>query len=244
MTGPEEPRYEVYQPPPEQGPDVDELPSAAVAEPRRRSAACLGLLTALLAVLAAVVVGVVAVVGDLVGDGDVFTDGPLGSDGFVPTYDSATYAPGTEVDEPGEINVLSEGGFTDLVRALREATGDDEVFSVVIYPTYAALDVPVEATGGREQSLFWNGELDEPTSFGTSDEERFSLGDLDPAVIVELAARARDRLVEDPTLWYVIVRAPDAGSDVWLYGYASNKYNEGGYLAARRDGTVVDRVTY
>ena len=60
-------------------------------------------------------------------------------------------------------------------------------------------------------------------------------------MIVDLIAQVRE-LVEDPTSWYAIVRAPDADRAV-VWAYASNEYNESEYLGARRNGSITYNST-
>lgn len=137
-------------------------------------------------------------------------------------------------DEP---DVLSEAGYDDLLAALEERTGSTTAFSAVLYPTYAVVEVPVDTSTQREEYLYWDGdELTTNDMKSTSSFERTNLATVDPAVIVDLVAQVRE-LVEDPTTWYAIVRAPDADRAV-VWAYASNEYSESEYLAARRNGAI------
>jgi hypothetical protein len=179
--------------------------------------------------LVVLVVVVIAAVGAVLAL--VRTSDPVGIGG----PSGATYAPGVE-PEGKDVNVLSVGGYDDLVTAVEEATGSSAAFSAVLYPAYAVLDLPVNGTSRRQGSWYWNGELSDNDSKGTSHYGRFDLRKVDPAVVVALVKKVR-RLVEEPAAWYAIVRAPDEDGAM-IYAYASNEYSESAYLAARRDGTI------
>jgi hypothetical protein len=134
--------------------------------------------------------------------------------------------------------VLTGRGYADLVAAVRAETGGTQAFSAVLYPDYAALDLPVDASSQRMRSWYWDGELVENTRSTTS-VERFDLAEVDMAVVLRLLTRVQSR-VEDETSWYVIVHAP--GSDGSTYQvYASNEYQETAYVTATPDGTITYR---
>lgn len=158
----------------------------------------------------------------------------------VPTP-STSVRPAPETRAPA--SALTVSGFGDLVADVQEESGSSRVFEAVLYPGYAVLSLPVDAETRREQRYRWDGDLDALDSFGRSPQPWFDLAAVDPRVVVTLSQRARERLVEDATSWYVIMRAPDDdGAQFWAY--ASNKYGEGGYLAATPRGKVVRRVTW
>lgn len=137
-----------------------------------------------------------------------------------------------------EADVLSVGGYDDLVTAVESETGRTESFGAVLYPTYAVVELPVDATTQRETFNYWDGHvLRDQSSKSTSAVERFDLSSVDPAVVVRLIKKVR-RLADDPTSWYAVVRAPD-DSGVMIWAYATNEYNETVYVAARRNGKVV-----
>ena len=175
----------------------------------------IGLIVGVVAIIAAIVSGVQSAVGD----------------GDLPT------APG---DDPGrgQVNVLSAEGFADLVAAIEEETGSSTVFEAVLYPGYAVVDVPVDATTDREHSFYWDGDLEETGSKSTTDYARFDLADIDPDVVVSVVDQARAK-VEDPQSWYSIIRAPsDTDDGTWIWGYATNEYGESGYLGSDQAGTI------
>jgi hypothetical protein len=139
-------------------------------------------------------------------------------------------------------NVLTPGGYRDLVAAVRERTGSTTVFMAVLYPTYAVVEVPVDARTRREEYWYWNGrELTRNDNRSTASFGRYDLSAIDADQLVRLVRRVRP-LVDDPTSWYAIVRAPDSDGAV-MWAYASNEYSETAYLGAKPDGTVVHRST-
>lgn len=153
--------------------------------------------------------------------------------------DSQTLAPGVEPTDDSDINLLSRGGYSDLIDAIKAQSGSSKVFSVVLYPTYAVVDVPVDATSGRVQSFYWNGVLDTFGSKGTTTDQRFDLNDFDADVIVRLVKKAVAG-VDQPNSWYAILGSP--GSDgTEIRAFASNEFNETAYIFATRTGKIITR---
>lgn len=139
--------------------------------------------------------------------------------------------------EAEEANVLTEQGYADLLAAIDEQTGSTTAFSAVLYPTYAVVELPVDATSDREEYWNWDGrDLSTNDVKSTSTWPRTDLASVDPAVIVALVGQVRDN-VDDPTSWYAIVRAPDDDRAV-VWAYATNDYGETAYLGARRNGKI------
>lgn len=137
--------------------------------------------------------------------------------------------------------LISGAGFGQLLEALEKKTGSTSVVDLTLYPRYAVLVVPVPGGKGRTQSLYYDGNIREQT-LGTSADAAFDLSQVDPELLVTLSRKAR-KAIEDPTQWYLILRAPDV-EDAVIYAYASNEYGEGGYISARLDGKIVRRVTW
>ena len=153
------------------------------------------------------------------------------------SYDPGGTA-GSTSKEP--VRLHTEAGFAELVEAVRAETGSTAVFDAVLYPAYGVVTVPAETRGKRAHSYYYDGDL-RRTSQGTTDDPRFDLAQLDPAVMVRLIGRAGTELVEDPTTVYVIVRRPQDPAGGWYSVYATNAYTESGYLLADRTGKVVGR---
>ena len=134
-------------------------------------------------------------------------------------------------------DVLSEQGYADLLTAIEDETGGTVAFSAVMYPTYAVVELPVDATTNREEYWYWDGHDLSPNDVkSTSSWARMDLATVDAGVIVDLVEQVQ-RNVEEPTSYYAIVRAPDDDRAV-VWAYATNDYSETAYLGARRNGTV------
>ena len=144
-------------------------------------------------------------------------------------------------DAPPKPQIFTADGYADLLAALDSELGSTEVFSAVVYPEYAVMDVPAESDGKRQISYYYNGELSESTK-GTSSYERFDLASIDPTVLLRITNRAR-MLVEDPTSYYAIIRKPGPPFDDggWITAYASNEFGESGYLMTDKEGKVIRR---
>jgi hypothetical protein len=146
--------------------------------------------------------------------------------------------PLTGVQPEEGVDLLSQEGYRDLLGAVEETSGSTDAFEAVLYPTYGVVYLPVDGDTKRQALWYYDGGMDDLESYGTSFYERFDLADVDPKVVVRLVKRVRG-LVESPTSYYAILRAPDAddGSSIWVY--ASNEYSETAYLGATADGTVI-----
>lgn len=211
----------LYGPPQTSSPEVARLFGT---KPTSKVGCVLIPFAVILLVAVGVIVGVINAVSDDSGD----------------SGDSFINFPGAEETEPPQLFRAQD--FDAMLDALREETGSTMVFTAVIYPEYASLDVPVEPTGKRAYSYFYNGELGEPTK-GSSTYERFDLADIDPAVMIKLVNKAKNTLIDDPTSWYVIIQKPGPpfNSGGWFSAYASNDFHESGYLLADLDGKIINR---
>ena len=193
------------------------LAQVTAAAPKTSRAAPLVVLAVVVAIIGAGAAGLVAAVSSI-------TSG--GSDSTTSSEDPARV-----------VNVFSDRGFGELLADIQAVNGSTEAFEVVLYPTYAVVYLPVDESSRRYSYWYWNGVLDDLDSKGTSTYERYDLADVDPAVVVRLVKRARG-LVDEPTSWYAIVRAPEEdGAAIWAY--ASNEYSESEYVGATLEGKVV-----
>ncbi|WP_243056663.1 DUF1707 domain-containing protein [Nocardioides sp. SR21] len=218
LAQPAEPPPYVPYGPPATTPEADfptlQQVQAAQGTPKLSKAVVLVPLAVVLVIAVALIGGIVA----LAGEGSEEGSGPLGLG-----------------SEP--VDVLSEDGYRDLLDAVRNETGDTTAFSAVLYPTYAVVELPVDATTQREAYWYWDGsELTDNDTKSASSFPRTDLAQIDAALIVDLVEQVRTK-VEDPTSWYAIVRAPDSDRAV-VWAYASNEYQESEYIGARRDGTI------
>lgn len=143
---------------------------------------------------------------------------------------------------PAPPQLFSARGFNAMRAAIRRETGSTQAFRAVIYPRHASLDLPAERSGQRAHSYFYDGELGQPSK-GRSTNKRFDLATIDPAVMTRLMRKAKSTLVENPTAWYVVIERPGPPFDNggWFTAYATNDFNETGYLEASLDGIIVNR---
>jgi hypothetical protein len=149
----------------------------------------------------------------------------------------ATSGQGSETKPLAQL--ISARGFEQFVDALKEETGSTSVVDLTLYPRYAVVVVPLPGGKGRTQSLYYDGAFRE-TTLGTTTDKVLDLRKVDARLLVPLSRKARNA-VEEPDQWYLILGARDIQGAV-IYAYASNKFGEGGYVAATLDGKVVNRV--
>jgi hypothetical protein len=218
------------------GPGAGQPASADIAALTKTGGKALGGVIAVV-VLLAVIVPIVGVVIGLATARDTFDEINFGQ-----PVDETTYLPGQEPGDNG-VNVHTVDGYEDLVSALEEETGSTEVFSAVLYPRYAVLYVPDDATSRRYEYYYWDGETLEPNdSKATSDDPRIDLELVDPQVFITLLEDVRGR-IEDPNSWYVSIDSI-ATDGPRLAVYASNEYGEGAYVLATLDGTITYESSY
>lgn len=188
-------------------------------------------------VLLSVVVPIVGVIIGLVSAKDTFDDIDFGD-----PVNETTYLPGQEPGDNG-VNVHTVDGFDDLVAALEEEAGSTEVFSAVLYPRYAVLDVPEQVTGKRYRSYYWDGvTLAANDIKSTTEDPRIDLSSADPQVVIDLLEEVRGR-IENPDSWYASIDSI-ATEGPRIAVYASNDYDEGAYLVATLTGEVTYESTY
>lgn len=138
--------------------------------------------------------------------------------------------------------VLTDSGYQDLVGTLVKSAGTSEVFEAVVYPGYAALEVPVDATSDRYQSYYYDGGLSGTSIKSTTDSARIDLAKLDAAAFLDLIPKVK-AMVDDANSWYVIIEHSDRSAGSWFSVYASNEYGETAYIQADREGKVLSRYT-
>jgi hypothetical protein len=156
--------------------------------------------------------------------------------GGIGPSDDTTYLPGQAPGKDG-VNVLTVEGYHDLVDAIRDKTGATYVFTAVLYPRYAVVEVPT-GTNNRYENFYWDGEsLALEDIKGTTDDAQIDLALVDPNQIVDLVTKVHDRM-DTPTSWYAIVE-DSSGSGGQISAYASNEFSESTYIIEGLDGTVV-----
>ena len=143
---------------------------------------------------------------------------------------------------PETPDVISTEGLADLTAALEKETGSTEAFRVVLYPEYAVVTAPADANSKRSINYYWNGNLSESNKGTETNGTRFDLADVDAAVLTKLLGQAR-KIVEGATTQYVVVSPPFIdGQEDWITAYATNDFNESGYISATLEGKVVRKV--
>ena len=190
-----------------------------------------------LVVLISVVVPIVGVVIGLASAKDSF-----GNFDFAEPTDATTYLPGQAPGKDG-VNVHTINGFNDLVAAVEEETGSTQVFDATMYPRYAVLSIPENATGKRYRSYYWDGRTLVANDFkSTTDDKRFDLARIDPGVFITLLQDVRGR-IDKPTSWYVNIDS-FAAEGPRMAIYATNEYGEGAYVLTDLEGTITYEDTY
>ncbi|MFT3871241.1 MAG: DUF1707 domain-containing protein [Nocardioides sp.] len=140
-----------------------------------------------------------------------------------------------------QVSLLTPEGYDIFLDALEEKTGSREAFSLVVYPGYAVVDVPVDRTSQRKHSWYFDGDWSDFGGSGTSHDERFAADQIDGTILADGVRRAKAG-VEDPTTWYAVLRAPDPnGDNECLVAIATNEFSESKFVSLRCDGSVIKR---
>lgn len=198
--------------------------SGDLVSTRTRGCGWIGLLVAFALFIPAVIgviAGIRAISSGVDGLGDVLEDNPL-----------VAAAPP---------DLTTPAAFDDLVAAVRQETGGTTVIDVTLYPEYAVVYVPVDATSKRYFLYYYDGEL-RKTSQGSrpSVDRRFDMSTIDAQLLPRLFQRARTKLVENPTSTYLIIKAPGEHDEgAWFRVYATNDFQESGYFTADQTGKLV-----
>ena len=115
--------------------------------------------------------------------------------GSIGPTDDTTYLPGQAPGKDG-VNVHTVDGYTEMVDALHDETDAAYVFSAVLYPRYAVLEVPT-GTNNRYQNFYWNGEeLELQDIKGTTDDGQVDLSLVDAQLMIDCLNTVRGRLGE------------------------------------------------
>lgn len=154
--------------------------------------------------------------------------------------DPGNFGRGGEPEYAGPL--VSAEGFEFLRTSFEKETGGTRVIDMAVYPRYAVAEIPEGSAEGRTRSLYFDGSTWAENSLSTTTARPFDIARIDPQVLAKLSRDARE-MVDEADSWYVILRAPDAQGSA-VFAYASNKYGEGGYIAARVDGKVLGTYTW
>ncbi|MCW2757258.1 MAG: rane protein [Nocardioidaceae bacterium] len=140
-----------------------------------------------------------------------------------------------------EVDMFTAGAFAELVADVRQTTGDTQVSRVVMYPSYASVQV---SNPDGETLYSWRGSLDKLTaSIPDTGAKTVDLAAYQPDIVFGLIDQAK-KLIDEPRAWYVIVQPPFLDDEATIYAYASDSTGHGGYVSAKQDGTVVTTQTY
>ncbi|WP_431781898.1 protein kinase domain-containing protein [Streptomyces chumphonensis] len=174
---------------------------------------------------------------------DPKTPGPSGT----PAQDAGN----TEPAEEEAVDLLTPEGVRTAVAALKEATGTDRMSSFTVHEEHVSATVMVDGSDSRHES--WTYRTATGATRGNSSGSvsatvsPFSIDDLEWGALSALLQMAEDQLgVEDVTVRYAVVRAPDPVFDtpLGLAVYVSNEYRELGFLESDPKGRVIRTVPH
>lgn len=145
-------------------------------------------------------------------------------------------------DDP-EDKPQTDTGFDAMVSALREETGSTLARNVIVYPTYAVIDVPYkpdDPSDEREISYYWDGDLRESTK-STGDEALFDLTRVDASLLPGMCEQVKE-LVEEPGDCSLYVSKPDPEDTTpeWIRASVSNEFGQSGTIEYALDGSVIE----
>ena len=149
---------------------------------------------------------------------------------------------GDAIDDlkPGSADVFSADGIADLTADIEEETGSTKVFSAVLYPGYAVVSVPADGSRKRYISYYWDGSLRESSKGSGIYHGLFDMRAIDAEVLTDVLAKARTLVEGKVENNYVSISAPGPEGAA-INAYATNDFNETGYLTATFDGKVVTK---
>ena len=149
---------------------------------------------------------------------------------------------GDAIDDlkPGSADVFSADGIADLTADIEEETGSTKVFSAVLYPGYAVVAAPADGSRKRYISYYWDGSLSESSKGSGVYNGLFDMRDIDAQVLTDVLAKARKLVEGKVESNYVSISAPGPDGAA-ISAYATNDFNETGYLTATLDGKVVTK---
>ncbi|MFB4290956.1 serine/threonine-protein kinase [Nonomuraea sp. ATR24] len=160
-----------------------------------------------------------------------------------PTEDPTPEAE-TTTPTPRAVNLHTETGMRDLIKAMKPVIGGTKVYGLTVYPTYASAEAPAKARKGAYDRYFYrDGVVTKQEGFGhTTKSPAVDLESFDWSVLPALFRKAPKALnVPKPTSRYLIVDTdfPFTGATRQvLLVYLSDEY-DGGYLVADRKGKIL-----
>ncbi|MGW7468211.1 protein kinase domain-containing protein [Streptomyces xantholiticus] len=155
--------------------------------------------------------------------------------------------PGTSTPSKSaeQVDLLTPDGIRTAVADIKAKTGTDKVGDLTVYPEYVSASVMVKGSDKKYDD--WTYRVGEGAKKGIikgtiqGGDMPFSLDDFDWDVVPALLERAhKDLNVKDPTMRYLVVRAPNDvfETPLLLAVYLSDEYGGSGYLEADLDGRV------
>lgn len=228
---PAPPPVATYTPPPEAPPS---LPPPAVHPPpayRRPSPPARRFRPGLAIVAGAMVVAAVAA------NQVLSSVNPL--DGTIPFVDSAP---------DGEELKLDEDGIRAFLMVYEERFGTSEALTAIFYPGYAIVDVPTADGRARHETWLYQDRQWRRTSAATANVvaiDSVRLARLDVAALAANLEVARTTLgVEAGRISHVIVRKYPSDVKPTVAIYATNDFNESGYLTTDFTGRELARYPF
>ncbi len=129
-------------------------------------------------------------------------------------------------------------GYDDMVDALRDETGATYVFTAVLYPRYAVLDVPT-GTNQRYEDFYWDGAtLAKNITRHHRPATRSTSSLVDPQLMIDMLDVVRGRL-DSADSWYVVISDYGIDQEAQISAYASNDFGESTYIVETLDGDLV-----
>ncbi|MFB7454871.1 protein kinase [Streptomyces sp. NPDC056194] len=152
---------------------------------------------------------------------------------------------GDDIGEPAAQNLLTPDGIRTALKALKEATGTNQVCDLTVYPEYVSAQVMVKGSKSRYDNWTYRpgsgaekgiisgsvGPMDSP----------FSTDEFNWDVLPALLKRADKELnVKDISTRYLLVTGDDPtfGDPKHMSVYVSNAYTQGGRIEADPTGKV------
>ena len=110
----------------------------------------------------------------------------------------------------------------------------------MLYPGYAVVSAPADGSRKRYISYYWDGSLSESSKGSGVYNGLFDMRDIDAQVLTDVLAKARKLVEGKVESNYVSISAPGPDGAA-ISAYATNDFNETGYLTATFDGKVVTK---
>ncbi len=214
------------------------------AGPRRR-----GLAAGIAAAAVAIAAGTVVLITTLPGSGSRGTaltpmSTPTGS---VRTKDVQTSEPVDDAETAPAADLLTPGGMRQMIAAFEKASGQRRFVRLVVYPTYAAAEIPVPEKGKVYDNYSYRDGVATRVSPGSTlrDTALVDVGSVDWDLLPKMLSTAESRAgVGKPTTRYLIIEpdwAFDAAKAPVVLVYIGDDYGSG-YVAFTTRGKVLHVV--